>query len=441
MHIIVIGSGWAGISAAMHALQRGWKVTVVEDRPYIGGRARSFADKQTGDVIDNGQHVMIGAYTHAQHIMQTLHTEHMLEKQRALRVAFADVRGHRTMLDASNLPGRAGMVSALLRLQSLSTQARIASLRLAIRIMRKQVNATNLTCQEFLQQEHQHADAVEWFWEPLVLATLNAPIHQAAADLLVTVMRLAFLGGRGASSLWIPTKGLSELIAPFPEWLRSHGGALHLNTSVENITLLHDDSIEGGNGIVVSTNNSHQLHAYAVVSTIPQRSLQRILDASAISMHLPQQPTMSPIVSVYLWYSKDWLDIDFTAAIGTTIQWIFNKRSIKPGMVALTVSAAEHESATPITELVAAYDAELRMLFPEMSGAELLHSQVVKEKHATPLITPAVEQSRRTMHNLSTKRFVIAGDWTVAGMPATIEAAARSGAYAISTLERLSTNA
>lgn len=424
----------------MHALQRGWKVTVVEDRPYIGGRARSFADKQTGDVIDNGQHVMIGAYTHAHHIIQTLHTEHMLEKQQALRVAFADIHGNRTMLDASHLPGRAGMVSALLSLQNLSTRARFACLRLAVRIMRKQVNSTNLTCQEFLQQEQQHTNAIERFWEPLVLATLNAPIHQAAADLLVTVMRLAFLGGRGASSLWIPTKGLSELIAPFPEWLYSHGGELLLNTTVENISLLHDDSIERGDGIVVTTNNAQQLYADAVVSTIPQRSLQRILDASTISMYLPQQPSMSPIVSVYLWYSKDWLEIDFTAAIGTTIQWIFNKRSIKSGLVALTVSAAQHETATPIAELVAAYDAELRKLFPEMNGAELLHSQVVKEKHATPLITPQVEQSRSTIQNLNTKQFVVAGDWTVAGMPATIEAAARSGAYAISTLARLSTS-
>lgn len=437
MHIVVIGGGWAGISAAIHAAKRGWRVSMVEARPYVGGRARSFTDRETGAVIDNGQHVMIGAYTQTWEVLTTLGTHNLIEKQTALKVSFADTTGTRTTLDASGLPGKAGMVTALLTLQGLSVADRISCLRLATRIVRKQTHPDTLTCEEFLIQERQTPTIVQRFWEPLILATLNAPIQKAAAALLVNVMRLAFLGGRGVSSLWIPTRGLSELLAPFPTWLAQHGGTLYTSCSVESLTP-SDKSGEGGLGIVSTLSNKHNLHADAVISTIPQRALQRLLDDSAISANLPPTPELSPIVSVYLWYDKDWLTVDFTAALGTSIQWVFNKRTIQPGLVALTVSAAHHDAQQSATDLVKHYDAELRSLFPEMRNAVLQHHQVIKEKHATPLITPAIEQSKTVIANNNSRTLVIAGDWTVSGLPATIEAAARSGANAVAALAHLS---
>lgn len=440
MRIIIIGSGWAGISAAIQAAKRGWQVTVVEERPYIGGRARSFRDKHTGHVIDNGQHVMIGAYTSAWSVMQTLGTTSLIKKQQALQVAFAHVSGSRALLDASAFPGKAGLLAAFLKRKDLSLASRLTCLRLAVRIQRKHTQPRGLTCLEFLQQEKQTPETIRQFWEPLILATLNAPVREAAAELLVNIMRLAFLGGKGASSLWLPTAGLTELIAPFPTWLSHHGGSVIVGTSVENLEFTNNSDCKADHGVNITLSNRQQLNADAVVAAIPQRALQRLLQTSDLSLNLPEQPSVSPIVSVYLWYDHTWLTTDFTATLGTSIQWVFNKSAIHPGLVALTVSAAEQEATLSGNDLVTKYDTELRTLFPEMKQAVLLHSQVIKEKHATPLITPAVEAQKQQIGLNNTKQLVIAGDWTVPGLPATIEAAARSGVQAVATLAHLSTN-
>lgn len=476
MHVVVLGCGWAGIAAAIEAVKHGWKVTVVEERPYIGGRARSFPDTTTGTTIDNGQHVMIGAYTGAHNVMSALGTLPLITKQRAMSVAFADATGKRTVLDASRLPGLGGMVFGMLSMQGVRISARLACLRLASRIMKKQVSVHNLTCEEFLRNELQPQDVVTRFWEPLVLATLNAPLNKAAASLLVNVVRLTFAGGRGASGLWIPTVGLSELIAPFPEWLNDNGGTLLTSVSADSITHYqapsHGDNdglmnvtMEGGSvvrttsaGMCVHLSNGQTLQADAVISAMPQRALHRLVQASALPVSLPQESPMSPIVSVYLWYDATWLPVDFTAVLGTTIQWVFNKHRIHDGLCALTVSAAVDEARLQSNEFIAQCDAELRSVFPESASSTLLHGKVIKERLATPLITPEYEQQRQTafgsnvvfdLHQPTgvgdqhmTPRnalFAISGDWTLPGLPATIESAVRSGVRAVEQVAALST--
>ncbi len=431
MHILIIGAGWAGIAAAIAAAERGWHVTLIEERPYIGGRARSFVDRDTGDEIDNGQHVMMGAYTAANHVMKSLGTSHYLERQQALRVAFADADGQRDVLDASIAPGRAGMLFGILRLSKIRPASRYAAIKLAIRISRKQANTKGRTCLEFLQEEHQPPDVLERFWEPLVLATLNAPMNKAAASLMENVLRIAVMGGKGSSSLWIPTVGLSKLLSPLPDWLAQHGGSLHTSVSA--------DTMESEGGLVrrVHLSNGNVLEPDAVVCAVPHRALQRLLNKSAIHISLPPEPVYSPIVSVYLWYDVDWMPFDFTAALGTTIQWVFNKRRIKPGLVALTISAAAEAATQHATDFLAQCHQELRRLFPEALSANMLHGVVIKEKQATPLITPQFEECRRAMQTCS-GNLALCSDWSYASLPATIEAAARSGFRAVQELEHLS---
>ncbi len=434
MQAVVIGGGWAGIAAAIRAVTNGWQVTLVEERPYLGGRARSFVDKQTNVEIDNGQHVMMGAYAAAQYVMENLGTFHLLHKQQALRVAFADADGGTgDVLDASALPGKLGVAIGLLRLRGLRPASRILCLRLAVRLSGKRIAVHGLSCEQLLARENQPHDAIVRFWEPLVLATLNAPLHKAPASLLVNVMRLAFMGNRGASGLWIPTTGLSNLVNSLPEWLMQRNGRIHLSTGAVSMNR------EGNRVHSVKLTNGDVLQVDAVVCAVPQRSLERLLAESDVAAELPPRSEYSPIISVYLWYDVQWLDTDFTAALGTTVQWVFNKQRIHPGLVALTVSAASAEVAESAEAIVERCDAELRRLFPARSRAQRLHAQVIKEKLATPLITPELEQERQRYWGsgmlqpydrearFGATNIAVAGDWTVPGLPATIEAAARSG--------------
>jgi len=396
----------------------------VEERPYLGGRARSFTDRHTGDEIDNGQHVMMGCY-HGFLSMLDAHptmrrTEDLLEQQSALRVAFADPSGRRSVLDASRLPGRAGIAAGLLLLGGLSARGRLAALRLAALLLQRKASGKGLTCEQFLKRHSQPPDVIERFWEPIVLATLNAPLHLASAELLVTVMELAFLGTRSDATMLIPKTGLSTMFDSVPR--HQEGFEERIGVGVARLVIQHGAVERAVLG------DGSEMAVDAVISAIPQRALERLLAASGLADHgLPPAPEMSPIISVYLWYDQPWMKDDFTAALGTTVQWVFDKRRIRPGLVALTVSAGSSLVSEPTEVIAQRCDAELRQLFPELRGIGLRHSQVIKEKQATPLFTPHTVRPAATALQPLAKNLIIAGDWTDTGLPATIEGAVRSG--------------
>lgn len=427
MKALVIGGGWAGISAAMEAARLGWEVDLVEERPFLGGRARSFVDRSTGDVIDNGQHVMMGCYHELLRIVSDLGTGHLLEAQKALRVAFVDESRGLDVLDASLLPGKLGMAWGLMRLRHLPASARLAIMRLALTVLRSPEAGRGLTCNEFFARTGQPEGAVKRFWEPLVLATLNAPISAAPAELLATVLRLAFFGTTNDAKLLIPKGGLSDLIAPFSAWLAARGGRVRTSTSVDRLQIVD------GRAARADLSDGSRLDVDVVVGAMPQRALMRLLLASGVESASPADPEMSPIVSVYLWYDRQWMTVDFAAALGTTVQWVFNKKRTTEGLVALTVSAASDIVGAPSEEIIRSCDAELRRLFAgAMTASELKHGVVIKEKHATPCITPAVHAERPATDafNKNVRNLFVAGDWTQTHLPATLEGAARSGVAA-----------
>lgn len=421
MKILIIGAGWAGIAAAVHAAEHGHEVTLVEERGYLGGRARSFVDRESGHHIDNGQHVMMGCYSAFLHVVRSLGTDNLLEKQPALRVGFVDRSAVKSVLDASVLPGKLGVVAGLLRLSGVRVRSRIACVRLALAIATGRVNGENRTCSAFLREERQPEDVVIRFWEPLVLATLNAPLEKASAELLVAVLKLAFLGSGQDSALLIPACGLSDLVGPLQAWLESRGSNVRLSTSVDR---LH---IEAGRCTSAVLSDGTDVNVDAVVICVPERALHRLCDASGIQTMLPPALASSPIVSVYMWYDKQWMTDELLAALGTTVQWVFNKRRIASGLVALTVSAGNDIVGMSQEQIVELCDSELRALLPEVASARLLRGLVIKEKMATPLIGPGAERAGTLCLTDAAENLFVAGDWTSTGLPATIEGAARSG--------------
>lgn len=430
MHVVIIGAGWAGVAAAVHAVEHGARVTVIEERPYIGGRARSFPDRTTNTTIDNGQHIMMGCYREVLHVLQTLGTVDQLERQTALRVGFVDARGSHDQLDASALPGKLGVALGILRLRQLPRGARLAAMRFAIRLTLNRIDAHGRTCAELFAAYKQPALLVERLWEPIVLATMNAPIDRASAEVFCTVMRLAFLGSTEDSQLLIPRGGLSDLLATFPEWVQRNGGSVRTSVAVERL------SVTSGRvtSVVLSTGEEIS-DVDAVVSCVPQRALMRLWSASQHEPLELDEPDQSPIVSVYLWYSAQWMTTDLMATLGTTTQWVFNKQRVAPGLVALTVSAASDLAGEEREAITAACDAELRTLFREqLNGVELLHSQVIKEKTATPVFTPRAHADRLSSDAFGIDNLRIAGDWVQTGLPATLEGAAFSGVLAASAL-------
>jgi len=427
--VLVIGGGVAGVSAAISAARTGSRVVLVEERPYLGGRARSFVDRTTGDVIDNGQHLMMGCYTSFLAMAKELGAEHHFIKQPALRVRFVDADGSSDLLDAGVLPGKLGVALGILRLRKIPLRDRLASLRFAVRLQMRRVHTVGLTCKQLLTNERQTPLMVHRFWEPIVLATLNARLEEADASLLTTVLSMAFFGGAEASKLYLPSHGLSVFTDALPGWLAERGGSVQLSTSADSLVW------DGERVISVTLSSGQQLDVDRVVVAIPPKPLQRLLEASPGIAYRPPNLAYSPIVSVYLWYDREWMADDFVAMLGTNIQWVFNRRSLTqapeevvhafPGHVALTVSAGDHLVDMPGEEIVALCERELRAAFTAMQGVTLVHSQVIKERQATLLATPEANALRPC--HLKIGNITFAGDWTQTGLPATLEGAARSG--------------
>ncbi|TAE31540.1 MAG: FAD-dependent oxidoreductase [Candidatus Kapaibacterium sp.] len=464
-HCIVIGGGVAGITAAVRLAERGVRVTLVEARPDIGGRVQSLLDRESGDIIDNGQHLLMGCYDATLRLATTLGTMPLLRRQAALRVWFADCTNSFNLsnspdsstspadifsLDASRFPAELGMAWGMLTLRGLSGSERYGLLRFAARLKFRLVRPEGKTVLELLHEERQSERVIMRFWEPIVLATLNAPLHAASAMLLVQVMRLAFLSGREAAQMLSATTGLAEVFAPARKFLEERGSRV-ITASVKSL-LVKNTRAEG----IISA-RGEQILSDSIISAVSLGQCAKLFPAE-----MRARPEMqawsgfasSPIISVYLWTDTDVVEQDFIALLGTQTQWVFNRRKLCDtseavptrfrGHLSLTFSAASALAGRTNEEIVGECWRELQEVFPAAKSAQLLHSRVIRERHATPLFTPENECLRPETHFpaqvLGLNNVFLAGDWTRTHLPATIESAARSGEAAATTLwEKITT--
>lgn len=437
-HCVVIGAGFAGVAASIRLVEAGWRVTLTDKRTFAGGRVYSIVDAATREEIDNGQHVLMGCYTHTLHILRQLGTFHHIEQQKSLKVHFAQYREENLplffTLDTSLLPGKAGLIAGILKLNVLSAREKWQFLTFALQIMSGLVKTKGLSTLELLRKYHQSERAITLLWEPIILATLNAAPKDAAASLLVEVFRRAFFADSFSSSLLIPRVPLSSLLSPLPDWL-GHRNSTFMPIAVQRLSI-HNNRIQA-----VELMNSTKIPVDAVISAIPANSLQRLIPEAGFQ-HIPHHH-YSPIISVSLWFDRVFFSMDFTAMIGTTIQWIFNRRRLTdtspmitkqfPEHLSLTISAGANIMGKTNEEIIALCLQEIHLVFPASEDAVLLRAKVIREKYATPLITPEVESKRLSaatpLYNL-----FLAGDWTNTGLPATIEGAAQSGIHAAEML-------
>jgi zeta-carotene desaturase len=428
---IVIGAGVSGIHSALLLAKQNKRVLLLESTLYIGGRARSFIDKQSGDSIDNGQHALMGCYTHFLSILSTLNTDNLLHRQHHLSVPFMYSDGHSDILKADVFSGALGVAFGILNLKKLSLSEKISALYFAIRIRLGFAKSGSLTAFEFLLSENQSAHSIEILWTPIILATLNGNPKEVAASLFVQVLTLAFLGKKDASTLILPKVGLSDLLSPFPDWLAKHNGICKLGESVEEIVF------RDNRPSAVITKSGEMYHSNSIIMAIPPKSIKRILHKECKEYEFYEaldQYSFSPIISVYLWIDKEFPDLEFAALLGTNTQWVFHKNAfmhnnLSSTLLSCTVSAGNDSIDDEGASIAIQCLQEIKLCFPSVKDATLLHWKVIKEKHATFLATPETENKRHSTYT-DIEGLFIAGDWTDTKLPATLEGAAISGYHA-----------
>jgi squalene-associated FAD-dependent desaturase len=440
MKVTVVGGGFAGLAAAIALQERRHQVTLLERRGLLGGRATSFADAVSGEDVDNGTHLMIGAYTATLDLVRRAGAEELLWRQRNLRIDYVD-EGRFTTLRCPPLAAPWHLLAGLLGLR-LPWRARWDALRLALAV-RLGRPPRGLTLDAFFQRTRQGPAARRLLWEPLATAILNESPDRAAATLFHDVFREAFLASRAASALVFLRAGWARLHERLAAYFAARGGTLRRRALAESVEVdegrargvRYRQRAEGREAIRAGTPAADaRTEADAVVLAVPWHAV-----GALVPPPVREQPPFAalgglggtPIVSVEMWLDRAVVEQPMVGLRSGEMEWVFDKgrlfgRAGPPQHLAFIASAAWRALPRPNAELVAAAEAALRRHFPAMAGATVERSLVLREPDATFTCTPEAE-ALRPGPRTPLPGLYLAGDWTDTGLPATIEGAVRSG--------------
>jgi|CXWL01.1.fsa_nt_gi squalene-associated FAD-dependent desaturase len=431
MKLAIIGAGWAGMAAAVQATLAGHHVSVFEASHHLGGRARSLLCQlpdATPVTLDNGQHILIGAYSESLRLLQEVGVDlsSALLRQ-ALTLRFPDGGG----LQFPNWPAPLDALAGLLTARGWSLSDKWLALLEMTRWRRQ-----GFICSESLSVaqlcRRLSPRVLAELIEPLCLSALNRPPDQASASVFLRVLKDAVLGAPGSSHLLLPRVPLSEL---FPDaarrWLEARGC-----------------TVEAGSRVCKLSRSGSQWW-------VQDRSFDRVILATPasdaiklLSLSLPDMPTTSAeaiqswlalcnglefdaIATVYAWSAKATLTHPMLALRSGThsplagpAQFVFDRGQLggPAGLLAFVVSASTLERTTLQTQVLAQAQQQL--------GLKLQVVQTIVEKRATFACSPALQRPSLSICD----GLLACGDYVAGPYPATLEGAVRSAVIAIATL-------
>jgi len=427
--VVIIGGGFAGLTAGVRLSERGYEVLVLERRNRLGGRAYSFIDSKTGVVVDNGQHLFMGCYHHTISFLETIGRLDRLKFQARPRVDFLDRTHGFTSFDCPPLPAPLNVLAGLVRMKGLSAGDKLRAFNVGRAIKGNgKFSPDSLTVDQWLGELGQSQRIRERFWNPMVIATLNQSPDIASARMLKVVLQEAFGGDSKSANIGISRVGLSDLYTDGAnDFIKSRGGDIRVGAQVQRLI------VERARVFAVELKDGEPIEADYFISAVPPSALFAILPDELKNKEFSSLESLgsSPIISINLWFDRPVIDREFVGLLGTRSQWIFNKDLILPAehqsnQIAVIISAARDYVDWTKSELVEMAIGDLHDLLPESRKAEVLHNVIVKEREAT--LSHTVESDRlRLGPRTSIPNLILAGDWTDTGLPATIESAVMSG--------------
>jgi squalene-associated FAD-dependent desaturase len=437
--VIIIGGGFAGFSAATALAERGARVLLVEARPGLGGRATAFRDPDTGERVDNGQHIMMGCYTDTWRFLDRIGAADRVRWQSGLTVAMIDRRGHESVLALPSLPSPLHVLAGVLAWDALTWRERLSVLKAGAAVgpagrLRQRGGAEEAghhtahsaeTVHQWLTRIGQAPRLCELFWEPLALAALNQSIDQAEASSFLRVLERVFGPDPAAAALVMPAVPLDVMyVEPSLGYLAARGGEVRVNAPAR-ITL-DGDRVRG---IRV---RDDAIDAPVVISTVPWFAFNGLFDTPPPQLHdtLANAAALDslPIVTVNLWFDAAVMRDPLIGLPGRTFQWVFDRRAIVGGEashLSLIASGADALVAQSNETLVGTALREVRDALPAARRAGLRKGLAVREKRSTFSLAPDAPP-RPGMHT-PIAGLLLAGDWIQTGLPATIESAVISG--------------
>ena len=408
--VAVIGAGWAGMAAAATLAERGVPVTVFEASRSLGGRARRVS--VDGVDLDNGQHILIGAYRETLRMMRLVGADpDALLLRFPLELRYAD--GFH--LRAPRLPYPLNLVAAVLGAKGVGLGALrfMASLRWrGFRI------APDRGVAQLLDEHGQSGAVRTHIWEPLCVSALDTPVQFASAQIFANVLRDGLTGSRAASDLLIARADLGKVFPePAAEFIKARGGAIELGVLVRRIS-----RAAGG----FRLNDAHEFSS-VVIACGPHQAGPLLVQLPELADALGRINAFryEPIVTCYVQYPESVsLPSPMLGFSGGILQWVFDRGKLggQKGLLAAVISASGPHEELSKEELVSKIDAELRAALGALPDP--LWLQVITEKRATFSCRPGL---RRPDGTTPVSGLLLAGDYIASEYPATLEAAVRSG--------------
>ncbi|MEN3111486.1 hydroxysqualene dehydroxylase HpnE [Uliginosibacterium paludis] len=417
--VAIIGAGYAGLAAAVELTRAGLDVVVFESSRVMGGRARVV--EKDGLRLDNGQHILLGAYTETLRLLRFLG----VKPRSLLSMPFVLHAPGRLTLRAASLPAPLHLAVGLLRSRELGWADRLAMLRL-IRFLKKTdwKLGDDYPVSELLTRTRQTPLLREVVWDQLCVAALNTPPDEASAQVFANVLRDSVGASAPASEMLIPRVDLTELLpVQAAVFLGMNGAVIHTATPIRSIRQLDGRFfLDGDPG-----ENSHFSHV--IVATAPYHA-SRLLEGFGELRQLRAQIDAlehEPITTIYLGYDEDIrLPEPMLQPGSPVVQWLFDRQQFtgERNVFAAVISASGPHSELSREELVLQTHRALTGLFPHRSIRAPAWSQVITEKRATFACRPGISRPlTRTPNN----GIFLAGDYVSSPYPATLESAVRSG--------------
>jgi squalene-associated FAD-dependent desaturase len=485
--VAIAGGGLAGLAAACALADSGFRVTLFEKRPFLGGRASSYQHPGTGEIVDNCQHVLFRLCTNLIEFYQRIGVAEQIRWFDQMN--FIEPGGRISVMKSSPLPAPLHTAPSFFGLPFLTTADKLAIARALVPLTLTVQRDTGQSFQHWLDHHGQPPNAVARFWRPILVSALSEELGLISISAAAQVVRES-MKSPAARQMGVPTVPLTDLYNAAGDYIRARGGVLHFRQPIDGFAA---DSSRVQLQLRNQNENKQDEEAAPplppmlleqqdggvdfdyVILALPFDALDRILPNAPESARLREQIShfeTSPITGIHLWFDRQISDLDHAVLLDRTIQWMFHKSRLQPmrrqnnvaptrnhreghdfsraenkppvngasvaeggSYIELVVSSSKTLIDKSRAEIVDLALTEVREFFPAAREASLIKSTVIKELNATYSPRPEID-AHRPAATTAWPRVFLAGDWTATGWPATMEGAVRSGYLAAEALIR-----
>jgi squalene-associated FAD-dependent desaturase len=456
--VAISGGGLAGLSAACALADSGFKVTLFERRPYLGGRASSYEHPGTGEVIDNCQHVLFRVCTNLVEFYRRIGVDDKIRWYDTM--TFLEPGGRASVMHASPLPAPLHTAPSFLRFPFLDAGDKIAISRAIAALALTSQADTGKSFLDWCRNHGQTEHALHRFWEPILVSALSEDLDKISISYAAQVVRESMKTPE-ARHMGVPTLPLTELYNCAGDYIRARGGEIHFRTSLESFA-------PESSQVRIRVAGREESFDY-MVAALPFDVLETVLPQDSTAAALREKIShfeYAPITGVHLWFDRQISDLDHAVLLDRTIQWMFHKSRLlnrdrkdqdalkrhnfggavnelrrngasasEGSYIELVISSSKSLIEKSRQEIIDLVLNEVREFFPAAREANLVKCTVIKEVKATFSPRPGIDAYRPTQSTPWPSVF-LAGDWTGTGWPATMEGAVRSGYLAAEAITR-----